>query len=166
MRIAPRIATLAALLALGVAAFAADAERDAEVARRGAEVMPFDLAATTHVFTKTADGGTERVVAKRRGDEEQTKLVRAHLHEIQGRFQQRDFSAPARIHGNQMPGLAELQAAAPGAIAIAYRDVPDGAELTFGTKDARLVAALHRWIDAQLSEHGHDAREGHAHPAP
>jgi hypothetical protein len=155
---------LVALLALGPAATAADAEREADVARRGAEVMPFDLAATTHVFTKTAHGGTQRVVAKRRDDAAQTRLVRAHLREIQRQFEQRDFSAPAHIHGSEMPGLAELQAAAPGAITIAYRDVPGGAELTYRTKDERLVAALHRWIDAQLSDHGHDAHEGHSHP--
>ena len=152
---------LAALVALASAVPAADADRQAGVARRGAEVMPFDLAATMHVFTKTADGGVQRVVAKDRSDTAQTRLVRSHLREIQRQFEARDFSGPARIHGDDMPGLAQLEAAAPGAIRIAYRDVPHGAELRLRTKDARLVAALHRWIDAQLSDHGPDAHEGH-----
>ena len=43
---------------------AADLARQADVAGRGADVMPFDLKATTHVFTKTAHGGVQRVVAK------------------------------------------------------------------------------------------------------
>jgi hypothetical protein len=62
-----------------------------------------------------------------------------------------------------MPGLAELQAAKPGQIAIAYRDILGGAELAYTTSDANLAAALHRWFDAQLSDHGADAMEGHAH---
>ena len=156
---------LAVLLALGSGAAAADPEREADVARRGAEVMPFDLAATTHAFTKTADGATQRVVAKRRGDAAQTRLVRSHLREIRQQFERRDFSAPAHIHGSEMPGPAELRGAAPGAITVAYRDVPGGAELTYRAKEERLVAALHRWIDAQLSDHGADAHEGHSHPS-
>jgi len=37
--------------------------RQAAVERRGMAVMPFDQARTTHVFTKTADGGVESVAA-------------------------------------------------------------------------------------------------------
>lgn len=137
--------------------------RQAEVARRGADVMPFSLAATTHVFTKTADGGTQRVVARDGADTRQAGLVRSHLHDIAARFRNRDFSGPAHIHGAAMPGLAELQAAAPGAIDIAYRDVEGGAELTYRSGDPKLVAALHAWFDAQLGDHGADAKEGHGH---
>lgn len=35
---------------------AGDPERQAEVSERGAQVMPFKLSATTHVFTKTPVG--------------------------------------------------------------------------------------------------------------
>jgi hypothetical protein len=38
-------------------------ERQAEVAGRGGAVMPFDLGATTHVFTKIRAGGDPRMVA-------------------------------------------------------------------------------------------------------
>ena len=47
---------LVSALVGSVAAQAADAQRHADVASRGADVMPFDLKATTHVFTKTAEG--------------------------------------------------------------------------------------------------------------
>jgi hypothetical protein len=63
-----------------------------------------------------------------------------------------------------MPGLAALKAARPGQVAIEYRDVSGGAELRYRTADARLVAALHAWFDAQLSDHGADAMAGHHHP--
>jgi hypothetical protein len=142
---------------------AADVQRQAEVARRGADVMPFDLKATTHIFTKTERGGVQRVVAKDVSNAVQTRLVREHLREIQQQFKKGDFSGPAHIHGVDMPGLAELKAAAPGAVSVNIADVPGGAELTYTTRDAGLVAALHRWFDAQLTDHGADAMRGHKH---
>lgn len=123
--------------------------------------MPFRLDATTHVFTKTPQGGVQRVVAKDANDGPQVGLVRQHLHEIQAQFLKGDFSGPSHIHGMQMPGLAELDRAKPGQIAIAYRDVEAGGELAYQTTDGQLVTALHQWFDAQVSDHGADAMEGH-----
>ena len=148
---------------LSLPAVAADAQRQAEVARLGPDVMPFSLKATTHIFTKTAKGGVQRVVTKRGADAQQVKLVREHLHDIQTQFLKGDFSGPTHIHGAEMPGLAELQAAKPGQISIEYKEVAAGAELTYRTSDAKLVTSLHRWFDAQLSDHGPDAMAGHMH---
>ncbi len=155
---------LAALLVSSLGAHADDAQRQADVARRGADVMPFSLKATTHVFIATSDGGTQRVVARSLTDSKQVDLVRAHLHDLHARFLQGDFSGPAHIHGGDMPGLAELQSAKAGQVAIDYKDVEGGAELTYRTADARLVDALHAWFDAQLHDHGADAMAGHMHP--
>jgi hypothetical protein len=154
---------LLALLASPVVAHAADAQRQAEVAKLGADVMPFSLKATTHVFTKTAQGGAQRVVAKNVADTTQVRLVREHLHDIQTHFLKGDFSGPSHIHGNEMPGLADLKAAKSGEVAIDYKDVDGGAELTYRTADAKLLVALHEWFDAQLSDHGADALAGHQH---
>ena len=156
-------ASLAAILLLGAPAQAADAQRQAEVAARGPDVMPFSLAATQHVFTKMPDGGVQKVVARDAADARQVTLVRGHLRDIQAQFLRGDFSGPSHIHGEQMPGLAELQSAKPGAIAIDYRDVDGGAELRFRSADDKLVAALHRWFDAQVSDHGKDAMAGGMH---
>ena len=157
--------TLIVMAGLGAAAesFAADAERQAEVAQRGAEVMPFSLKATTHIFTKSDDGGSQRVVAKSPSDSHQTQLIREHLREIQTRFQRGDFSGPARTHGADMPGLAQLRAAKPGQISITYKDIKGGGELTYRSDDPKLVSSLHTWFDAQLSDHGADAMDGHMH---
>ena len=142
-------------------AFAADAERQAEVQQRGTEVMPFNLKATTHIFTKSDNGGSQRVIAKDPSDEVQIRLIRMHLREIQADFRRGDFSAPARIHGADMPGLSQLKAAKLGQISIAYRDVDGGGKLIFRSGDPGLVSALHVWFDAQLSDHGTDAMDGH-----
>ncbi|KWT94144.1 MULTISPECIES: aspartate carbamoyltransferase [unclassified Variovorax] len=155
-------AALAAFVFLPVTSYAAaDRQRQAEVARRGPDVMPFSLKATTHVFTKTADGGVQRVVAKSAADNRQVKLVRGHLREIRAQFLKGDFSGPAHIHGAEMPGLAQLKTTKPGQLAISYKDVAGGAELTYRTADIQLVSALHAWFDAQLSDHGADAMAGH-----
>jgi hypothetical protein len=141
----------------------ADSQRQAGVAERGKDVMPFSLSATTHVFTKKPKGGVQRVIARKTGDAAQVKLVREHLQAIRTQFLSGDFSGPSHIHGQDMPGLAELQAAKPGQMEITYRAVSAGAELTYTTANARLVAALHQWFDAQLADHGKDAEAGHAH---
>lgn len=144
-------------------AHAADAQRQAEVARRGPDVMPFDLKATTHFFTRTNDGGTQRVIAKDGSDAVQVRLVREHLHQIQAQFLKGDFSGPSHIHGSAMPGLAQLKAAPAGQLSITYQDVSGGAQLAYRSANADLVTALHAWFDAQLSDHGADAMDGHQH---
>jgi len=114
----------------------------------------------------TFEGGTQRVIAKSPADAQQVKLVREHLHGIRAEFLKGDFSGPSHIHGNEMPGLAELKAAKPGEVTIAYKDVVGGAELSYRAADAKLTAALHKWFDAQLSDHGADAMAGHRHHGP
>jgi hypothetical protein len=137
---------------------AALAGRRAEVAARGPLVMPFDLERTTHVFTPTAEGGEQTVVADDAGDREQVRLVREHLLEEAGRFRRGDFADPAAIHGDEMPGLAELRAGA-SRIRVAYADVPGGGRIRYSTGDPALVQALHAWFAAQRSDHGAHAEQ-------
>ncbi|CAG9236872.1 conserved exported hypothetical protein [Paraburkholderia caribensis] len=150
-------------LAAPFESFAVDPQRQAEVAQRGAEVMPFSLEATTHIFTKSVDGGIQQVIAKNPADSVQIRLIRAHLREIQTQFQRGDFSGPARTHGTDMPGLAQLRATKPGQVSIAYKDIEGGGELSYRSDDPKLVSSLHEWFDAQLSDHGADAMDGHMH---
>ena len=130
--------------------------RQDEVAERGAEVMPFDLDATTHRFEPTDGGLVQIVVADDPGDARQVRLVRGHLGDEAERFRQGDYGDPAVIHGHDMPGLAELEAGA-AAITVELADVDAGARLTFTSDDPTLVDALHRWGEAQLMDHGTDA---------
>ncbi len=127
--------------------------RQAEVAARGAEVMPFDLEQTRHVFEELDDGGLQIVVAKDPANAEQIRLIRDHLQEEAERFRRGDFGDPATIHGQEMPGLRELRASA-GRIEVGYSALPGGAQLRYHTTDPQLVDALHRWFAAQVSDHG------------
>jgi len=136
-----------------------DTSRQAEVAERGASVMPFDLDRTTHTFTKNDTGGVQSVVADDPADAGQITLIRGHLGREAELFARGDFTDPARIHGDDMPGLATLRAAA-GRITATYADTADGATITYTTADATHVAALHAWFDAQLGDHGAHATPG------
>jgi len=133
--------------------------RQGEVAARGAKVMPFDLEQTTHVFEKLDDGGLQKVVVKDAANKKQIVLIQSHLKEESERFRKGDFSDPAKIHGEDMPGLAQLKAGA-AKIDIRYTSLPDGAQIRYTAKDSKLVTALHQWFSAQVSDHGHHA-SGH-----
>ena len=141
-----------------------DEKRLDEVAERGAHVMPFDLEKTTHIFSKTDTGGIQQVIAQDKSDTEQINLIRSHLSAITKEFKQGHFSNPEKIHGTTMPGLAELKAAKSGQINIVYKELPDGAEITYSTHIEKLKLAIHQWFDAQLSDHArHAVPGGHDH---
>jgi hypothetical protein len=137
------------------------ADRQGDVAERGAAVMPFDLDATTHRFEPTGRGLTQTVVADDPTDSVQVDLIRDHLRGEADRFARGDFGDPTAIHGEDMPGLAELEAGA-DSVAITFDTLSDGARLTFTADDPDLVDALHRWGDAQTTDHGAHAE----HPGP
>ena len=139
----------------------ASEQRLDEVAQRGAHVMPFNLEQTTHVFSKTKKGGVQQVIAKDSSNIEQIKFIREHLSKISQEFMQGDFSDPAKIHGEAMPGLSELRAAQPGQIKIVYKELPNGAEIDYSTDNAKLIKAIHKWFDAQLTDHSRHAIPGH-----
>lgn len=141
---------------------AASEDRLDEVAQRGSHVMPFSLEQTTHVFSKTDKGGVQQVIVKDKANAQQINLIREHLAKISAEFKQGDFSNPAKIHGNNMPGLDELRKAKQGQIKIVYKELADGAEITYSTDYPNLINALHQWFDAQLSDHARHAVSGHA----
>jgi len=135
------------------------AAHQAHIRELGAAVMPFDLDATLHVFVKTADGGEQVVIARDPDDRPQVELVRQHLYALAIDFALGRFDDPIAIHGPDMPGVEVLRAST-GALAVVYFDVPAGSLITYRASDPAIVAALHAWFDAQVSDHGFDAVEG------
>lgn len=122
----------------------------------GSHVMPFDLDKTLHIFEKTIKGGKQDVVLRDEKDNDQLILIREHLQEEAVRFSKGDFSDTLALHGNNMPGIQELEAAA-SKISISYKELPTGGRIVFETSDIRLRTAIHPWFGAQLSDHGSDA---------
>jgi len=156
------ITTLSASLPTYALERASEKRLDA-VAERGTHVMPFDLELTTHIFTKSEKGGIQQVVAKDKNNTEQITLIREHLTEISDHFRHSNFSAPAKIHGNSMPGLHTLRHAKKGQINITYKEIVSGAEITYSTDSPALITAIHQWFDAQLTDHARHAVAGHSH---
>lgn len=122
----------------------------------GAQVMPFDLSKTRHIFEMTETGGIQRVIVRDPKDADQIPLIRQHLQHEAMRFANGNFADPMALHGMDMPGISALSAGA-SKIQIRYAEVPSGAELTFETSDIHLITAIHQWFGAQLSDHGADA---------
>lgn len=65
---------------------AAPTGRQKEVAEQGAMVMPFNVHNSTHVFVKTADGGTQQVLAKDGSNKDLIAAIRMHLTTEADRF--------------------------------------------------------------------------------
>ncbi|MEV4066384.1 hypothetical protein [Nonomuraea dietziae] len=135
------------------------AVRQAEIAARSRQVMPFDLERTTHRFAKSATGGMQTVTSDDPADAEQVTLIREHLTEEAAGFGSGDYGDPASIHGGEMPGLRALEQGH-SRIDIRYAELPAGARITYATTDASLVEALHAWFDAQVTDHGQHAEHG------
>jgi hypothetical protein len=64
-----------------------------------------------------------------------------------------------------MPGLAEMRAAGAQELEVIYSELPDGAQIIYRSSSPHIVAAIHRWFDAQLSDHGQDATTTDSVPA-
>ncbi|MDI1230069.1 MAG: aspartate carbamoyltransferase [Methylobacter sp.] len=125
-----------------------------KVHQRMQQLVPFSVDQTLETFTKTVHGGIQHVVAKAADNTEQIKLIRAHLLKIANEFRKGDFSVTERIHGADMPGLAQLKKAETDDIKFEYKVLPDGAQIHYSTEYPEFVQALHLWFDAQKIEHG------------
>jgi hypothetical protein len=126
---------------------------DDGIAEHSKEVMPFDLSRATHAFAPVPDGLIETVETMAPVDPAQVEAIRGHLRNEAEKFTAGDWSDPARIHGEDMPGLAELRDGY-RQLTVAYEDAPAGGRLTYATQDPALVDALHRWGAAQTTDHG------------
>lgn len=131
-------------------------DHQAHIAEMGAEVMPFDLDRTTHIFEKIDDGGLQQVVSDDE-DDEQIALIRQHLAEEAEKFAVGDFHDPQMIHGENMAGIHELVMGAER-LNIVYSDIPDGGQILYTTDDEDLVLAIHAWFEQQLTDHGMHAQ--------
>ena len=148
------------LVALGVStgALAASGEEmhmHHHGAHVGADVMPFDLARSLHIFAPTRDGGLQDVVS-RDHDQRQIALIRSHLEKEAAAFARGDYADPAKIHGADMPGLAALAAGA-DRMRVRFETLPEGGRIRFESDDPALVQALHLWFARQAHDHGADA---------
>ena len=124
---------------------------------RSPMVMPFDMSKVTHYFIKTENGGVLEIKSKDVNDKTQISLIRKHLEKERVLFSNADFRDPKTLHGKNMPGLKILSESGKK-YKVGYKELPAGASLTFVSKDSTVVNAIHKWFDAQLKDHGKDAK--------
>lgn len=118
---------------------------------RGRVAMGVDQYTSTHHFDKLADGG--RIELQRDStDSAGTAVIRAHLRAIRDAFTAGDFSTPAFVHLQDVPGTKTM-AARRSFIRYTVTDLPRGAVLRITTTDAEALRAVHEFLTFQGSEH-------------
>lgn len=125
------------------------------VMQHGEQMMPFDQSQAMHMFLPNSTGGVVEIVVHDM-DQAQIVLVRSHLLQEAAKFASGNYSDPAYIHGNTMPGLGRLQAGAVR-VSVRYFETPTGAAITFSSTDPGMVSAIHQWLAAQQRDHNSGA---------
>jgi hypothetical protein len=118
---------------------------------RGQEAMGVDQYTSTHLFDALPEGG--RIELQRNVDDPAgVAQIRQHLQEIARAFQAGDFSTPAFVHMQSVPGT-EVMAAKRDAISYEYGELPRGGEVRITTRDPEAVAAIHEFMAFQRQDH-------------
>lgn len=125
--------------------------------KRSSLVMPFNMDKVAHSFEKTNYGGIIKIKAKDLTDTAQIAMIRSHLKKEYELFSNADFRDPKILHGMNMPGIDVLEKSN-GKFKVEYEDLIPGARITFTSSDSSVIDAIHKWFDAQLRDHGSDAK--------
>jgi hypothetical protein len=120
--------------------------------------MGVDQYASTHQFDILPDGG--RIELQHDTDDAAAiARIREHLQEITRAFAAGDFSTPAFVHMQQVPGT-DVMAAKRDVIEYDYRQLPRGGEVTITSTDAEALDAIRRFMEFQRADH---RASGHGH---
>ena len=104
MRLVPVLCVLVSLASLPVSV-AARQDHHGASDRRGAEVMGFDQARTTHHFLLFTDGGAVDISVNESADTKNRDAIRSHLPHIAMMFGEGNFDAPMLVHDSKnVPG--------------------------------------------------------------
>ena len=118
---------------------------------RGQDVMGVDQYTSVHRFDAAADGG--RIELQRdRDDSAGVATIRAHMRSIAQSFSAGDFTAPAAVHLETVPGVATMRTRR-AAIHYDVTDLPRGAALRIRSTDPKAVDAIHRFLAYQRQAH-------------
>jgi len=131
---------------------APDTDADfAALQARGAAGMGVDQYASTHLFDDLPDGG--RIEFQFNSDDpDQIAEIRKHLQEIQTAFASGDFSTPAMVHDQVVPGTPVMTARREH-IEYVYRELPRGGELRLVTNDPESREAILEFMAFQRDDH-------------
>jgi hypothetical protein len=152
MRVVPVLCVLGSL-SLTAASLAAHQDHHASPNQRGAMVMGFDQALTTHHFLLFTDGGAIEVSANDSSDARNRDAIRSHLPHIAMMFGQGNFEAPMLVHDSKnVPGTS-VMTARKDTIRYEYVETPNGGRVNIVTTDPESLAAIHAFLKFQIADH-------------
>lgn len=162
----PSLARLTLLLGAATVLGCAPAARSpapdpafAALQERGRTAMGVDQYTSQHRFDSLEDGG--RIELQRDpSDSAGVAEIRRHLVEIRDAFARGDFSTPAFVHAGHVPGT-EVMAAARERITYTFAPLPGGGQIRLRTRDPEALAAIHRFMAFQRSDHRAGGHTGH-----
>ena len=106
-----------------------------------------------HHFVLANDGGSIRLEVTDPQDVTGRDRIREHLQGIARAFGEGDFSMPRRIHDQAPPGV-DVMTARRNQIHYSYAATEKGGLVTISTKDAKALAAIHKFLRFQIRDHG------------
>ena len=122
------------------------------VDQRGAHVMGFDQSKTTHHFVLYEDGGAIEVSVKDAANTTDLTAIRGHLPHIAEMFSAGNFEAPMLVHDTNVPGTADM-AKMKDRLTFRWVETPKGGRVDITTTDADALAAVHKFLRFQISDH-------------
>jgi hypothetical protein len=120
---------------------------------RGAMVMGFDQARTTHHFLLFNDGGVIEVSVNDAADTKNRDAIRSHLPHIAMMFGEGNFDAPMLVHDSKNVPGTKAMAEHKGAIRYQYAETAKGGRVDIVTSDPAALAAVHQFLAFQIAEH-------------
>ena len=121
--------------------------------QRGAIVMGFDQARTTHHFVLFNDGGSIDVSVNDSADTKNRDAIRSHLPHIAMRFGEGNFDAPMLVHDSKNVPGTKAMTERKRAIRFQYVETANGGRVNILTSDADALAAVHVFLKFQIAEH-------------
>ena len=121
--------------------------------QRGAMVMGFDQARTTHHFLLFNDGGAIDVSVNDSADTKNRDAIRSHLPHIAMMFGDGNFDAPMLVHDSKNVPGTKTMAERKAAIRYQYVETANGGRVNIVTSDADALAAVHAFLRFQIAEH-------------
>jgi hypothetical protein len=152
MRLVTLLCVLVSLASSPVSVAARQDHRGASD-QRGAMVMGFDQARTTHHFLLFNDGGAIDVSVNDAADTKNRDAIRSHLPHIAMMFGEGNFDAPMLVHDSKNVPGTKAMTERKGAIRYQYVETAKGGRVNIVTSDPDALAAVHAFLNFQIVEH-------------
>ena len=132
---------------------AARQDHSGSVDQRGAMVMGFSQARTTHHFLLFADGGAIEVSVNDLADTKDRDAIRSHLPHIAMMFGEGNFDAPMLVHDSKHVPGTKAMTERKGAIRYQYVETANGGRVNIVTSGPDALAAVHTFLKFQIAGH-------------